>query len=60
MRVNTDTAAQILGIAPITLKRWRADDKGPAYYRRGRFIEYDVKDLEAYEERIVPSESAAA
>ncbi len=43
--VPTQSAAQLLGLSPYTLRQWRRIGEGPAYIRQGRKISYDKKDL---------------
>lgn len=55
--LSTDDAAAYLGLHPQTLWRFRADGKGPAYYRLGPGkIVYDRSDLYNWLERqrVVP------
>ncbi len=44
-------AAQYLGIALITLRRWRAMGQGPAYYRVGKIIRYRAPSLDRFIEQ---------
>jgi hypothetical protein len=49
---NTEDAACHLGIAPNTLKKWRALRQGPLFYRIGKkAIRYSIDDLEAFARR---------
>jgi hypothetical protein len=49
MKALTDEeAAQILQVAPNTLRKWRCYRTGPAYVRMGRCIRYLEKDLAEY------------
>ena len=43
--LTTPAAAMILGIRPGTLYNWRADNKGPKYFKAGGKVLYDKKDL---------------
>jgi hypothetical protein len=46
------TAAQLAerwGLHPATLKRWRKDRKGPAYFRTPGFVLYPLAEVEQYE-----------
>lgn len=57
--ISTDDAAAYLGLHPQTLWRFRAESKGPAYYRLGPGkIVYDRSDLDAWRERqrVVPGQ----
>ncbi|MDO4560517.1 MAG: helix-turn-helix domain-containing protein [bacterium] len=53
--LRTEEAAEFLGVAPVTLKRWRYDGqvnrdgkKPPKYYKVGRKVVYRVEDLRAW------------
>jgi predicted DNA-binding transcriptional regulator AlpA len=53
--------AEILGIKPNTLAKWRLTGAGPKFARVGSAIRYDPKDVEAWlESRKVQSTSEAA
>ena len=43
--VNDVQAAEVLGIAPATLRKWRCLGGGPGYYRIGRLIRYRSDEL---------------
>jgi len=47
-KMNTDEAAEFLGIKANTLEVWRTKKKGPQYSKIGRRVLYDINDLEAY------------
>lgn len=57
-RLSTREAAEILQVKEETLRRWRSNHTGPAYYRLSnpRRIYYLRKDLETYlqGERVEP------
>lgn len=57
-RLSTRQASEILGVREETLRRWRSNKTGPAYYRmtNPRRIYYLRKDLETYlqGERVEP------
>lgn len=57
-RLSTRQAAEILGVREETLRRWRSNKTGPAYYRMTKplRIYYLRKDLETYlqGERVEP------
>jgi excisionase family DNA binding protein len=42
-------AADRLGFKAETLRKWRAQGKGPAYLKLGRSIRYRLADVEAWE-----------
>jgi len=46
--LNTDQAAGHLGVAPITLRKWRIYGGGPRFVRVGRSVRYRPSALEAY------------
>lgn len=50
-RLNEEEAADYLGIAPNTLRGYRAKGTGPKYTRVGRSPQYRVKWLEEYLEK---------
>ena len=41
-------AAQMLKLQPRTLSRWRFEGKGPAYYKIGGAIRYQLDDLSKF------------
>lgn len=61
--VNTQTAADYLGLRPVTLEAWRTRGGGPEYVRLGRAIRYDMAALdrfiEANSERSTSERNAA-
>lgn len=47
--MNTNDAAEYLGVSVPTLKRWRGEGKGPGYLRFGeRIIKYRQTDLDRW------------
>ena len=46
--LSTAEAAEMLGIRPTTLHKWRATDMGPRFYKFNRSVFYKVEDLEAW------------
>ena len=46
--LDNDGAAEVLGVSPKTLPRWRWAGTGPAFLRVGRAIRYRRSDLEAW------------
>lgn len=42
---RTDRAAEELGLAVITLKKWRKQGKGPVFVKRGARVLYPVAEL---------------
>jgi hypothetical protein len=47
--LNTVQAAKYLGYGEAALKKWRADGKGPAYYKgKGGMVFYDRADLDKF------------
>lgn len=47
-KLKEPLAAPYLGVSVHTLQKWRRTGKGPAFYRVGRAITYDVSDLDAF------------
>lgn len=43
-----DELATFLGLAPITVRFWRRDAKGPNWIRLGRLVRYRRADVEAW------------
>jgi predicted DNA-binding transcriptional regulator AlpA len=53
-------AAAHLGVAPITLRRWRRNRKGPRYVRLGaKVVGYRVRDVDEFVEASASIEGAA-
>jgi len=47
--INEQEAARMLSLATSTLRAWRFQGRGPAYFRiGGKAIRYRVQDVEAY------------
>ena len=50
--LNTEAAARMLGIAPVTLRIWRCSAKGPRFTKLGDAkqapVVYQLADLEAW------------
>jgi len=46
--LNEAAAAQLLGLQPKTLCRWRYEGRGPAYCKVGGAVRYRPQDLEAF------------
>ena len=38
----------MLGISPATLRKWRATDAGPRFYKFNRSVFYKREDIEAW------------
>ena len=38
----------MLGISPATLRKWRATDMGPRFYKFNRSVFYKREDIEAW------------
>jgi len=55
--VSETEAAKILGVARITLRKWRERESGdsrgcgPNYHKYGRNVRYDIADLILYKRR---------
>jgi hypothetical protein len=51
--IDTIAAAKLLGYTTHTLKKWRVEGKGPAYYKvRGQVL-YKRAELEAFADELV-------
>jgi hypothetical protein len=48
MKLDTRAAAAHLGLKPKTLENWRWSGSGPAFYRLGYRVMYDIVDLDAW------------
>ena len=46
--LNTEQAAEYLGFAADTLKKWRKDARGPDYYKLSGTIRYKQVDLDSF------------
>ncbi len=44
--LNSEQAANVLGVRPQTLACWRLYGKGPAFAKIGRLVRYDRRTLE--------------
>lgn len=52
--LTTADAADWLGLAPYTLRRWRSEGRGPHWVKVGRLARYRHRDLEVFAaERVV-------
>ena len=49
--VGTSVAADIIGVAPGTLRYWRYLDQGPQSFRVGKHVKYRRVDIDAWLER---------
>lgn len=61
-RMNTERAAEYLGLRPTTLNNWRVAGRGPRFVRIGNRVSYRQADLDAYLEKrtVETSDSRAA
>lgn len=48
-RITPEKTAEILEVSTRTLANWRSDGDGPAFYKKGRIVFYDLKDVEEFE-----------
>lgn len=46
--LSTAEAADMLGVSPATLHKWRATDTGPRFYKFNRSVFYKREDIEAW------------
>jgi len=59
--LNTESAAEFLGITKNSLEKWRVYGRGPRFVKVGRSVIYRRRDLESYlEARCCSSTSEAA
>jgi predicted DNA-binding transcriptional regulator AlpA len=49
--LDTKAAAEHLGLAPVTLRQWRSQERGPTFIRMGKSIRYRLADLDEWIER---------
>lgn len=48
--LDTESAAQALGLSPRTLEKYRVSGHGPAYLKLGRLVRYEREDLETWKD----------
>jgi hypothetical protein len=46
--VESNVAAPMIGVEPLTLKMWRRKGIGPPYVKFGNRVRYRVRDLDAW------------
>jgi len=46
--LSTERAAELLGVAPATLLKWRSRRRGPPFVRLGRRVVYNEAALRAW------------
>ena len=46
--LDTEDAADFLGVEESTLATWRSIEKGPRYLKQGKIIRYKPEDLAAW------------
>ena len=49
--VGEARAAELLGVSPRTLQKWRVTGEGPAFIKLGKRVGYTRADLDAHVER---------
>lgn len=47
-KLKEPLAAPYLNVSIHTLQKWRRTGQGPAFYRTGRAISYDIDDLDDF------------
>lgn len=47
-RVTTAAAAEYVGLAKVTIDKYRAQGSGPAFLKIGRRVVYDTRDLDSW------------
>lgn len=50
--------AELLGISPRTLERWRRIGQGPQFLKIGKRVGYNLEDVRAYIERVTRSSTS--
>ena len=58
--LSQEDAARLLAVQPDTLAQWRARGQGPAFCKLGRAIRYRRRDLSAYVDARLCSNSVQA
>lgn len=60
--LNTEEAAEFLGLRPVTLEMWRWYRKGPPYRKHGRRILYALSELTSWSDsqRVTPGKGGEA
>lgn len=56
--LNSEQAANFLGVRPQTLACWRLYGRGPAFAKIGRLVKYDRRKLEEWVTRNTVQEQA--
>jgi predicted site-specific integrase-resolvase len=46
--INERQAAQLLAVSVAALRRWRREDRGPAFTRCERCVRYDLQAIERF------------
>jgi len=46
--LTSDQAAEVMCIAPVTLRKWRWEGKGPIFVKVGRKVAYRLSDIETW------------
>jgi hypothetical protein len=49
--INEEQAAQVLAVSVSALRRWRRENRGPAFIRCERCVRYDLREIERFLER---------
>lgn len=52
-------AAPFVGVSHSTMRRWRGDNIGPAYFRCGRIIRYTLAALKSFQKKHTVQPSSA-
>lgn len=52
-RITPEKTAEILEVSTRTLANWRSDGGGPAFYKKGRIVFYDLQEVEDFERQRV-------
>lgn len=58
--LNTKEVGRIIGVAEITLRKWRMGGFGPRFIKLGSNVRYRLSDIDAWlDKRVTESTSAA-
>lgn len=49
--IRESVAAEMLGMQPATLRKWRHTGDGPPFIRMGRAIRYEISEVLGYVDR---------
>lgn len=58
--LRTHPAAEVLGVSPRSLEKWRLEGGGPRFRRHGRIVVYALEDILAWSDSRVRSSTSDA